>query len=275
MRPRMPGRLSQRHGVKTLLRRAGLLTVCEEARCPNISECFGRRTATFLILGGSCTRRCRFCAVGRGTPRVPEAEEPGRVARAARALGLRHVVITSVTRDDLADGGADHFRRTILAIRDACPGTTVEVLVPDFAGRSESVEMILEAQPDVWNHNLETVPRLYSQVRPGADFERSLQLLRRGAQRGVRLVKSGLMLGLGEMPEEVEEVIGRMHHVGCGAATVGQYLQPLPGRLPVQRMAPAEEYLSYRQLGLRLGMRVEAGPLVRSSWRAQEMLERT
>ncbi len=270
-RPRMPGRPSQRHAVKMLLRRAGLSTVCEEARCPNLADCFGRGTATFLILGDICTRRCGFCAVGRGKPLLPAADEPQRVARTANELGLRHVVVTSVTRDDLADGGADHFRNTILALRAACPGTTVEVLVPDFGGRSESWEVVLGARPDVWNHNLETVPRLYPQVRPAADFARSLQLLRRGAERGTRLVKSGIMVGLGEQPEEVEEVLRSVHSVGCGAVTVGQYLQPRRDRLPVLRKVEEDEYRRFRELGRRLGMRVEAGPLVRSSWRAREL----
>jgi lipoic acid synthetase len=271
LRPRMPGRFSDRHQVKVLLRRCGLHTVCEEARCPNIAHCFGRATATFLIMGDRCTRNCAFCAIEHGPPPPLDTGEPSRVAQAASALGLRHVVITSVTRDDLPDGGAGHFRQTVLALRRVCPEATLEVLVPDFNGDSQSLELLLESAPDVFNHNLETVPRLYRQVRPGAEYRRSLALLERAAARGACLIKSGLMVGLGEQEQEILEVFSHLKDAGCRVVTVGQYLQPRKDRLQPVALVGEEEFNRLRQAGGELGLKVVAGPLVRSSWHAEEI----
>lgn len=275
--PRMPGRPSERHRVKVLLRAAGLHTVCEEARCPNIAACFGSGTATFLVLGDACTRECRFCGIGTSRHPAPaDPDEPVRVARAVGELGLEHAVITSVTRDDLDDGGAGLFAACIREVRRSSPGTSVEVLVPDFAGAHASLDAVLDAAPEVLNHNLETVPRLYPRARPGAGFERSLDLLRRAAARGGTdlLVKSGLMVGLGEGRDEIEAVLVRMRQAGCEAVTIGQYLQPDRGCLPVARRVPDGEFASYREAAGALGMLVESGPLVRSSFRAREMYGR-
>jgi len=269
--PRMPGRLSDRHEVKVRLRQAGLHTVCEEARCPNMGECFRAGTATFLILGDACTRRCGFCAVSRDrAPLPPDADEPRRVAEAVQQLGLDHAVITSVTRDDLPDGGADLFAACIRHIRSRCPGTSVEVLVPDFRGDERAVAVVLHEHPDVFNHNVETVPRLYPEVRPGADFSRSLRVLTQAASTGV-VVKSGLMVGLGESEAEVGAVLADLRAAGCQWVTVGQYLRPVRDRLRVARQVEEEEYTRYRTRGESLGLRVVAGPLVRSSFRAAEV----
>ena len=271
LRPRMPGRFSDRHQVKVLLRRCGLHTVCEEARCPNIAHCFGRATATFLIMGDRCTRNCAFCAIEHGPPRPLDPQEPSRVAQAASALGLRHVVVTSVTRDDLADGGAEHFRKTVLALRHICPEATVEVLVPDFAGNSHSLDLVLDSAPDVFNHNLETVPRLYRTVRPGAEYRRSLAVLERAAARGRCLTKSGLMVGLGEKEQEVLEVFSDLKEVGCRLVTVGQYLQPRKNKLQPAMLVGEDVFNRLRQAGGEMGLQVVAGPLVRSSWHAEEI----
>lgn len=275
--PRMPGRPSDRHRVKVLLRSAGLSTVCEEARCPNIAACFGWGTATFLILGDACTRGCRFCGIRKTKrPAPPDPDEPVRLARAVAELGLAHTVITSVTRDDLDDGGAGLFVACIREVRRLCPGTTVEVLIPDFKGDRRAIDTVLDAEPDVLNHNVETVPRLYPRVRPGADFARSIGILARAAQQeGTdRLVKSGVMLGVGERPDEVRAVLQHLRDAGCRAVTLGQYLRPDRRCLEVERTVPEEEYRGYREAGEALGMLVEAGPLVRSSYRAREMLAR-
>jgi len=272
--PRMPGRPSERHRVKVLLRAAGLHTVCEEARCPNIAACFGAGTATFLILGDACTRACRFCGVGTSRqPAPPDPDEPARVGRAVAELGLEHAVITSVTRDDLDDGGAGKFAGCIREVRRCSPGTTVEVLVPDFGGARTSLDAVLDATPEVLNHNLETVPRLYPRARPGAGFERSLDVLQQAAGRGngATLVKSGLMVGLGETREEILAVLERMRQAGCGAVTIGQYLQPNRSCLEVVRRVTDEEFGFYREAAEALGMLVESGPLVRSSFHAREM----
>jgi lipoic acid synthetase len=263
-----------------LLDELDLHTVCEAARCPNKGECFAAGTATFLILGDACTRDCGFCAVGRSPvgPSPPDGDEPRRVAAAAQALGLSHVVVTSVTRDDLPDGGAAHYAATIWAIRDALPAASVEVLVPDFRGRAAALRAVLAARPDVLNHNLETVPRLYDDVRPGAAYGRSLELLREAAQSkgagGPALVKTGLMLGLGETADEVGGVLADCVAAGADLVTVGQYLRPAEGCLPVVRYVHPDEFAALAPLGERLGVRVVAGPFVRSSYRAAESFAR-
>lgn len=261
-------------GVQKLLRTLALHTVCESARCPNIGECFRRGTATFLILGNVCTRSCRFCAVAKGTPGSPDPEEPERVAEAARKLNLKHVVITSVTRDDLPDGGAGHFAATIMAIRRVLPQATVEVLVPDFQGKEEALSIVLAARPHVLNHNVETVPRLYPSVRPQANYERSLWLLGRAKEKAPDiLTKSGLMVGLGETREEVEGVLRDLKSVQCDIVTIGQYLRPSVRHLPVAAYIPPEEFEYYREYALRLGfLGVASGPFVRSSYRAEEFV---
>jgi lipoic acid synthetase len=261
--------------VDGLLRAAGLHTVCVAAHCPNRQECFGRGTATFMILGGVCTRDCRFCAVARGPATPPDADEPQRVAAAAARLKLRHVVVTSVTRDDLADGGAGHFAATIQAVRRALPGATVEVLTPDFRGREASLRAVLAAAPDVFNHNLETVRRLQARIRPEADYDRSLRILRRAADYGggVR-IKSGLMVGLGESDEELFAALADLRQAGVEIVTLGQYLAPSRTKAPVARFVAPEAFDEYRRRALALGFKaVAAGPLVRSSYRAEQSLE--
>jgi lipoic acid synthetase len=279
------------HGVRRLMRDLSLATVCESARCPNRGECFEAGTATFLILGEVCTRRCGFCAIAKGLPGPPDPDEPSAVAEAVRRLGLTYAVVTSVTRDDLADGGASQFAATVAAIRDdggdrgpapgagrapAAGGTPVEVLIPDFAGAAGPLETVLAAGPAVLNHNLETVPRLYPRVRPGASYERSLGLLRRARQiaPGVS-TKSGLMVGLGEMTDEIVAVMRDVAAAGVSMVTIGQYLQPGAQSLPVARYWHPEEFAALEQAGRSAGIaRVTAGPLVRSSYRAREAWSR-
>lgn len=259
--------------VKQLLRERNLHTVCEEAACPNLGECFGHGTATFMILGDLCTRRCPFCDVGHGTPLPPTPDEPEKLAEAVALLGLGYVVITSVDRDDLRDGGADQFAACIRAIRSASPATRIEILVPDFRGRLEAALDILTTDPpDVMNHNLETVPRLYKAVRPGADYIHSLQLLAAFKARVPAVpTKSGIMLGLGEDPAEVEQVLHDLRAHGVDMLTVGQYLQPSPHHLAVERFAPPGEFDSLGRLAARLGFSNAAcGPLVRSSYHADQ-----
>jgi len=253
----------------------GVHTVCQSARCPNLGECFARETATFMIMGEVCTRNCRFCAVNHGSPAALEAEEPRRVAEAARRLGLKHVVVTSVTRDDLADGGASHFAATIAAIREKMPEATVEVLVPDFNGDEKALGRVLAAGPEVLNHNVETVPRLYPRVRPQADYERSLGLLRRGGEMRPEVVtKSGLMVGLGESEEEVLGVLGDLRGAGVGAVTIGQYLQPTRRHLPVAAYIDPSRFDDYAEAARRLGFgHVLSGPLVRSSYHAEKLVQ--
>lgn len=259
--------------MQALIAGEGLHTVCQEARCPNLWECYARNTATFLILGDRCTRDCRFCAVAHGTPAPPDPEEPERVARAAAEMGLSYVVITSVTRDDLADGGAAHFAAAIAAVRRHLPQARVEVLIPDFQGRPEALSTVIRAAPDVINHNVETVPRLYPQVRPQADYRRSLALLGRIAASGIP-AKSGLMLGLGERAEEVRSVLEELCRAGCRILTLGQYLQPSPAHLPVAAWVPPEEFEAWRRLALAIGFdEVASAPLVRSSYRAERSFE--
>lgn len=247
-----------------------LHTVCEEARCPNVGECWGHRTATFMLLGGICTRKCGFCAVAHGRPEPVDPSEPVRVAEAVLRLGLRHVVVTSVDRDDLPDGGAGHFVRTAEAIKARVPACRVEVLVPDFRPDPTAVDAVADAPIDILNHNVETVPRLYRQVRPGARYERSLALLERAKRRRPALrTKTGLMLGLGETADELRSVLRDLAGIGCDILTLGQYLQPSPGHLPVVRYVEPAEFEAWRHEALALGFRhVESGPLVRSSYHA-------
>ena len=252
------------------VRELGLHTVCQEARCPNIGECWGHKTATFMLLGDTCTRNCGFCAVTHGRPLAVDPAEPLRVASAVARLGLRHVVVTSVNRDDLADGGAAHFAATAGAIKRLLPGCRVEVLVPDFQGNLASVAEVVASPIDVFNHNLETVPRLYRRVRAGARYARSLAVLE--AAHGGRdrlLTKTGLMLGLGETQEELASVFRDLRSIGCDILTLGQYLRPSGEHLPVERYVPPEEFTALGAEALALGFRhVEAGPLVRSSYHA-------
>lgn len=249
-----------------------LHTVCQSAACPNIGECWNHRTATFMILGNLCTRRCGFCAVQKGVPLEVDYDEPRRVAEACSALGLKYAVITSVNRDDRKDGGADLFAMTIRAIRERIPECRVEVLIPDFQGSRGALEVVLEARPDVLNHNIETVPRLYRQVRLGARYERSLELLAWAKESAPAIpAKSGLMLGLGENREEVLATLGDLRKHGVDIVTIGQYLRPTPRHLPVLRFVPPAEFGEYRAAGLALGFsHVESGPLVRSSYHASE-----
>ncbi len=256
--------------LKGIIERLRLHTVCESAACPNIGECWNRRTATFMILGNICTRRCGFCAVQKGAPLPVEYDEPARVAEAAAAMGLKFAVITSVNRDDRKDGGAELFAMVIRAIRERIPGCGVEVLIPDFQGNRAAVETVMEAQPDVLNHNTETVPRLYRQVRLGARFERSLDVLAHAKRVSPRTpTKSGLMLGLGETPEEVLGVMRDLRGSNVDILTLGQYLRPSPKHLPIVRYVPPAEFGEFRLAGYEMGFRhVESGPLVRSSYHA-------
>ncbi len=263
------------HELKQLMRTNGLHTVCESARCPNIAECWSHRAATFMILGDRCTRRCAFCAVPKGAPHEVDWGEPERVARAAAAMGLNYVVVTSVDRDDLADGGASLFALTIEALRLEIPGVKLEVLIPDFRGADASLETVLEARPDVLNHNTETVPRLYSVARRGSRYDRSLRLLRRSRQIAPAIsTKSGLMVGLGETLDELHAVLADLVAAGVELVTIGQYLRPSRDQLPVARFYTPQEFAALKQEGVRLGLRhVESGPLVRSSYHAHEQIE--
>jgi len=263
------------HDLKQLFRSRGLHTVCEEARCPNRNECFSKGTATFMILGDTCSRSCGFCAVktGRGLPITSLASEPYQVAEAAAQLQLRYVVITSVNRDELPDGGAAHFARTIEAVRERLPEAGVEVLTPDFKGDTAALRTVLEARPDTFNHNIETVPRLYSTVRPQARYQQSLDVLARAADfaPGI-LIKSGLMVGLGEAPDEVNSLLGDLRRHGVQVVTIGQYLQPTRKHLPVVEYIDPQQFEAYRRYGERLGFRATfAGPFVRSSYMAEMM----
>jgi lipoic acid synthetase len=258
--------------LKSLIERLNLHTVCESAACPNVGECWNRRTATFMILGNVCTRRCGFCAVQKGAPLDVDYDEPRRVAEAVAAMGLRFAVITSVNRDDRKDGGAELFALTIRAIRERVPGCGVEVLVPDFQGSRAALETVMDAAPDVLNHNTETVPRLYRQVRLGARYERSLELLAWAKQLSpASPTKSGLMLGLGETIEEVRAVLRDLRAHQVDIVTLGQYLRPSPRHLPIVRYVRPEEFADLRRAGLATGFaHVEAGPLVRSSYHAAD-----
>ncbi len=261
--------------VRALLKKRQLHTVCEEAKCPNIWECFSRRTSTFLIMGARCTRNCRFCAVAHGPSGSPDPQEPASVAEAVKKMGLRHVVVTSVTRDDLPDGGASHFAETIRAIRRSRTTTKVEVLIPDFQGDLRALKTVIHAHPDVLNHNVETVPRLYPSVRPGANYQRSLRLLMRVRELDPSIpTKSGLMLGLGETPEEIRQTLRDLLKVGCSMLTLGQYLQPSREHLPVERFIFPEEFDGWRETALEMGfLEVASGPFVRSSYHADELFQ--
>ncbi len=271
---RMPERGSEEAArVRSILRKFSLDTVCRQARCPNLGHCFQRGTATFLILGSRCTRSCRYCAIEEvaGTPVPPDPAEPGRVAEASRQMGLLYVVITSVTRDDLDDGGAAHFARTVNAVRDAIQGVSIEVLTPDFRGSEESLASVASSSPDVFNHNLETVKRLFGEIRPGADYGRSLGVLE--AYGGISPdtpLKSGLMLGLGESKEEVTQALRDLREAGVTMLTLGQYLQPSKRHWPVKRFLTPGEFDEWRRKALGMGfVSVASGPLVRSSFHAE------
>lgn len=265
---------SEMQFTSSLIEELKLETVCESAKCPNRTECWSQKTATFMILGNVCTRPCGFCSVPKGKTEQVELDEPERVAEAARRLGLKHVVITSVTRDDLKDGGADHFYKCVLAVREAT-GAAVEVLTPDFMGKRESIARVVEAKPEVFNHNTETVPRLYHRVRRNAEYQRTLDLLEQVKQIDPQMItKSGLMLGLGETIEELFEVLADLRKVGCDMLTLGQYLQPSPTHLPVERFVPPEEFDEIGEQARKLGFSfVASGPFVRSSYHAGEMAE--
>ena len=258
--------------LKGLIERLRLHTVCESAACPNVGECWNQRTATFMILGNVCTRRCGFCAVQKGAPLAVDYDEPRRVAEAVAAMGLRFAVITSVNRDDRKDGGAELFALVIRAIRERVPGCGVEVLIPDFQGNLDAVARVMEAAPDVLNHNTETVPRLYRQVRLGARYERSLGVLAHAKKLAPKTpVKSGLMLGLGENPEEVLQTMQDLRAHRVDILTLGQYLRPSPKHLPIVRYVPPAEFDEFRREGYAMGFgHVEAGPLVRSSYHASD-----
>ena len=273
IRVRAPSADSRYHEVKDILRRQKLHTVCEEASCPNIAECFGKGTATFMILGDICTRRCPFCDVAHGRPLAPDAEEPRHLAESIARLGLAYVVITSVDRDDLKDGGAQHFVDCIRAVRAASPSTTIETLVPDFRGRAESaLEILGAAVPDVLNHNLETVPRLYRKARPGGDYAHSLQLLQAFKRRHPAApTKSGLMVGLGETDEEILQVMRDLRSHEVDMLTIGQYLQPSPHHLPVTRYVTPGQFRSFEREAAAMGFKHAAiGAMVRSSYHADQ-----
>jgi len=258
-----------------MMDRLSLNTVCTEAHCPNISECFRKRSATFMIMGRNCTRNCRFCAVSKGALDALDPDEPENVARAAKEMGLRHVVITSVTRDDLPDGGAAHFADTVRAVRAALPGASVEVLIPDFQGAAESLDKVLSARPEVLGHNVETVPSLYSTVRPQADYKRSIGVLRYMKEQAPDLLtKTGIMVGLGETEDELKAVMRDLVDIGCDIMTIGQYLRPSKEHLEVVEYVRPETFARYKKLGEEMGIRfIASGPLVRSSYKAAEAVE--
>ena len=255
--------------LKSLIRSKSLHTVCEEARCPNMAECWNAGTATFMILGDTCTRSCGFCAVKTGRPTTLDLDEPKHVAEAVRSMRVRHAVITSVNRDELNDGGSIIFAETIREVRRINPETTIEVLIPDFKGKDESLDRILDAKPDILNHNTETVPSMYRRVRPQAKYQWSLRVLRRSKEAGLN-TKTGIMLGLGEPREELLSVMRDLTAIKVDILTLGQYLQPTKDHLPVHRYVPPEEFLELHNIGIEMGFRiVEAGPLVRSSYHAE------
>jgi lipoic acid synthetase len=259
--------------VRGLVEDLDLHTVCQSARCPNLSECWSRKAATFMILGDICTRTCRFCTVPKGKPLPVDEAEPARVAEAARRMGLHHVVVTSVDRDELPDQGAEHFAKTIHAIRAALPSAVIEVLTPDFRGETAAIDVVADARPHIFNHNTETVPALYARVRPGARYERSLDLLRRVKARDPRIyTKSGLMLGLGEADADLRRVLEDLRAAQVDILTLGQYLRPTLAQLPVERFVPPEEFDAWGKVGRELGfLSVASGPFVRSSYNAAEV----
>lgn len=261
--------------IKDMMRSKTLHTVCEEARCPNIYECWSNRTATFMILGDICTRACRFCAVNTGLPTELDLQEPERVAEAAEQMDLRHCVVTSVARDDLADGGASIFAATIKAIRKRLPFCRVEVLIPDFMGNWDALQIVMDANPDILNHNIETVRRMSDRVRAKAKYERSLELLKRAKEMKPKIpTKSSIMLGVGEQWDEILQAMDDLRAVDCNILTLGQYLQPTPKHLPIERYVHPDEFAQLKQEGLKRGFRhVESGPLVRSSYHAHEQTD--
>jgi lipoic acid synthetase len=266
---------SANHFTSKLIGELGLQTVCDHAKCPNRMECYSQLTATFMILGDVCTRNCRFCGVEKGKPRPVDADEPRRLAEAARRLGLKHVVITCVTRDDLPDGGAEHFFNAVVAVREAA-GATVEVLPSDFSGNVAAVDRVLEAAPEVYNHNTETVPRLFREIRgPKANFRWTLDMFRHIRRRSPAIqIKTGLMLGLGETVEELLETLAELSAAGCQMLTLGQYLQPAPNCVPVARYVPPEEFDKLGEMARQIGFeQVASGPFVRSSYHAARMMD--
>jgi lipoate synthase len=258
--------------IKKLLRRLNLHTVCEEANCPNIGDCFSRKTATFMIMGDVCTRNCPYCNVSHGKPQALDTQEPENVANAVKTIGLKHVVITSVDRDDLPDGGASHFAKVIKKVREINPGITIEVLIPDFKGSIESLKMVLDANPEVVNHNIETVKELYKIVRPQGNYERSLKLLKSIKEISPKTIsKSGFMVGLGETKEQIINLMEDLHKNNVEILTIGQYLQPSKNHLPVYRYYSEEEFKEFEEIGYKIGFKfVFSGILVRSSFNAQE-----
>lgn len=260
--------------ISGIMQQLNLNTVCKEANCPNMGECYRRRTATFMIMGSRCTRNCRFCNVTCGVPQPLDNREPEHVAEAAGRLNLKHVVITSVTRDDLPDGGSDHFARTIRKVREKNPGITIEVLIPDFQGSRESLDKVIEAKPEVINHNMETIRRLYGEVRPQADYQRSLEVLSYVKSKAPDiLTKTGIMAGLGEKEEEVVCLMEDVRAAGCNIFTIGQYMQPSPEHVDVKEFVSKEQFNIYKKIGREKGFSfVASGPLVRSSYRAEEAL---
>jgi lipoic acid synthetase len=265
--------------VLNLIEGLNLHTVCQEARCPNLFECWTDKTATFMLGGDTCTRHCGFCAVNKGKPMELDPEEPMHVAEAVKHLGLEHAVITSVNRDDLPDGGAKHWADTILAVRELSPNCRIEVLIPDFQGNEDALNIVLEARPEVLNHNTETIARLYRRVRPDAKYQQTLELLERSAKfRDTHFpkmkTKSGIMAGLGETFEEVVELMKDLRSVSCDIMTIGQYLQPYERRLPVERYVTPEEFAEWKKIGLELGFKhIESSPLTRSSYHARQQTE--
>ena len=261
--------------VAQLLGELRLNTVCKEANCPNLGECYRKHTATFMILGSQCTRNCRFCSVTPGHPQPPDPEEPENVAATAKKLGLRHVVLTCPTRDDLPDGGAEQFAQTVRAIRRACPGATVETLISDMQMNTAALDAVIEARPEVLNHNVETVRALQKAVRPQADYERSLAVLRYCKEKDAALLtKTGFMVGLGETEEQIGELMDDVLAAGCDILTIGQYLQPSPEHYPLDRYASPEDFARYKKMALDKGFRyVASAPLARSSYKAWEALE--
>ena len=260
--------------IHSLIKELNLNTVCQSARCPNRNECFSSGTATFMILGNTCTRGCTFCSVPKGKPpELPHINEPENVAEAAKILGLRHVVVTSVNRDDLPDQGSNHFKKTISALRNKMQNIVIEVLTPDFRGDKTCIKTVVETSPDIYNHNLETVPRLYKEVRPGAIYERSLELIRYVKELNPNIVtKSGIMLGLGEKKSEVIEVMNDLYKYNCDYLTLGQYMMPSRDSIPVYRYLDIKEFEDFKEAGLKIGFKkVFSGPLVRSSYHAEEL----
>ena len=256
--------------VLSLMKKSHLNTVCEEAKCPNLAECWNNRTATFMILGDVCTRSCGFCDVKMGLPSKLDLDEPRRITDSVKELGLKHVVITSVNRDELKDGGASIFSECIKQIRERMPETTIEILIPDFKGEENAFEIIMQNPPDILNHNLETVKRLYHAVRPQAEYQRSLDLLKWFKEKGLK-TKSGIMVGIGEKKDEVFQIMKDLRRTGCDIMTIGQYLQPTKNHLPVDRYVTPEEFNLYRDEGIKFGFRaIESAPLVRSSYHADK-----